>query len=244
MSKVVARMIANKRSGRFRPAFQSNRAPVRRQIRNVKRSIKKINRKIQIRYLDTVHNSTANSTTGSFQLLNGMVQGDTDITRTGNELDATSIQCRGYCYLDSNVAGAVNTVRTVRLLVFWDQQPNGSAPVVGDILATTTITNLINSPYNRDNQKRFKILIDKRITLNPSTLLTDSGSGNYVLTPTRVSFRFKRKLARTVKYDGNAGTIADLTTNSLYSFICCDDQVTNNEFPLFQMGYRFIWKDA
>lgn len=215
---------------RMKPRFMrraqvvTRRPPVRREIRNVKRSIKKIQRNVEVKYVDTSVNAVI-SGNATLALLNGLQTGDTDNTRSGNMVQATSISLRGWVQR----TGTTGTSGAFRLLLFWDQQANQTAPTSDDVITTPHLY----SQYNRDNQKRFKILYDKVFTIHPQY------TSQLMFHPLII----KRKLSRQVKYDdGNVGDITDITTNSLY-YMLITDSAAVGDFT-HRWSARFNFKDA
>jgi len=81
-------------------------------------------------------------------------------------------------------------------------------------------------------------LKDKFFAVNPFYVTTGPNVAD-----TMTFFRFKRKLGRRVKYNGNAGTIADIVSNSLY-IVTITDSVANNNVVQCNLSTRFIFKDA
>lgn len=134
----------------------------------------------------------------------------------------------------------------VRMMIFWDSQPNGAAPTVPTLLDTTVITNANFAPYNRNNQKRYKILYDKLFTFDPMLQLTTTTTAvpgtdtTATVVQMQKAFRKKIRLGRTIKYDGDSSAIADIATNSLYLFQV-SNQVTST--PVAVAGYRLYFKD-
>ena len=116
----------------------SNKPSLRKQVINVKKSVKEIRNKEELKYLDTFMNGTAITTAGVLILLNGMTLGDTVSNRQGDSITPTSIQCR----FTGQASATIDEEAFVRHIVFWDSQPNGAAPSVGDVLDGATITSL------------------------------------------------------------------------------------------------------
>lgn len=120
-------------------------------------------------------------------------------------------------------ASATNT--TMRCIIFMDKQPNETAPTMAALLATT-VAGGVDAFRNLDNRKRFVILHDSRMVVS-----TDF--------PERVHEKYK-KMSLVTQYDsGNAGTIADITSNSLY-MLQVSDEATNTPTQIFNVRLRFI----
>lgn len=80
-------------------------------------------------------------------------------------------------------------------------QANGAAPAATDVLALDQL----NSPMNLSNSRRFKTICDIEIPC--------IGTGG----PQSVSFTRWVKLNHQVEFNtGNAGTVADISTGSVY----------------------------
>lgn len=210
-----------------------------KQLVSLNRRVHKINKIFELKHLD-IQASISPATAGTFQLLNGMAEGDSPILRDGNDMNATSIQWR------MRVVGDVDAIAggfCIRHIIFWDQQANGVAPTLAELLDLSVINTGVIAPYNRNNQKRFKIIEDKSLTLNPNLATTTVVATGVVSTvfSLRQMSHGKRQLSRQVKYIGNGATIASIGTNSLYSVMVSD---SNTEVPIVQMGYRYFAKDG
>lgn len=196
--------------------------------KTLNKKIKKIQRNTEVKHFDVLVTGASMSTTGVFQNLIAIPVGDTDNTRTGNDLAATSIRCR---WIATQVA-ATAVANNCRIIIGWDSQPN-TGPSTADLLDTSVITNPLVAPYNADNQKRFKILYDRSFTLNPK-----SGVSGTVI-PDLVIRKMKKSLSRMVKYNDAGGSV----TNNLFLWRYADVAPAGNN-PLLTFGTRFNFKDA
>lgn len=214
---------------------KKKKAPTNKTLNN---KIKRIQSKEELKHVDVLSSGTTLPSTGTFLLLNGVDQGDTDILREGNDITATSIQWRIRYITDVDLVQHVH----IRMIVFWDQQPNGAAPTAATLLDTSVITSIINAPYNRNYQKRFKILHDSITTIVPQTIQTFTpATGATTQLVANGAYRHsKRNLSRTVKYSGAGATVAAIQTNSLYAFWVSNVAA---EFPTMVAGFRFYFKD-
>lgn len=137
-------------------------------------------------------------TTGAIVLLNGIARGDDINERTGRQVTLRSVQLS----LTFGVVSGTGIDQYQRYMVVLDHQPNGAALAITDVLDGVTVTH----QRNLNNRKRFTVLMDKHYSLNASA---ESGSR-------RVSQMYRR-LNTVVDFNGgDAGTIADITTNSVY----------------------------
>jgi len=140
-----------------------------------------------------VSTSYAVSSSGTVTLLNGVARG-TDVTaRIGRVVAMTELQIR----LSMSNAAANDSMRHI---VLYDNQTNGSAPAVTDVLQVASPL----SDYNLDYQSRFNVLYDElyalRTVYNPLDVLEFS-----VPVPWEVVFNA-----------GNAGTVADVAIGAVF----------------------------
>ena len=151
----------------------------------------------ELKSVDTTGNPVID-TTGAVTLLNGIARGDEINERNGREVLMKSIQLN----MSPMVTSGTGVDQVGRALVVYDRQTNAAAPAITDIL----VANNYLDNRNLDNRKRFKILMDRRWALNatgePGAIVVDT---------------FYRRLRHPVTFNsGDAGTVADITTGSLY----------------------------
>lgn len=92
-----------------------------------------------------------------------------------------------------------------RVMLVKVLRPNGTAPVLTDILQANTIT----AGRNRAKMGDYVVLFDKVLTINDSD---ESGSKRFI--------KYYKRLWMPVVYNsGNAGTIADIQKNALYLLV-------------------------
>lgn len=203
-------------------------------VKSVAKSVKKLQKNQELKHVDITCGGVINDLLGTIVLLNPLSQGTTDTTRIANDVHNTSIQFRGCITSDSVIADGSQSSCIVRVLVFWDRQANGATVSMSDVFDQSVVTEEWFAPYNMDYQKRFKILYDKTFTVNPNYGLATVQQGY------KVPFRFKIPLGRETKYDGNAGTVADIETNALYMYYISDNAPPDCTLA----GYtRLIYKD-
>ncbi len=172
----------------------------------------------EIHYSDVNLGAAGISTTPTFTLLNGSVTGDDVSNRTGRSVKFENCDLR---FILTNNATAVTTYSR---MVIRDKQPNAAIFAIADLITATTVV----APYNTNNQYRFVIEYDEVIPLSTS------GQDN-VSVVKRLPSQFH------TEYNSvNGGTIADITSNSLY-LVCFSDQATNT--PTFQANIRSWFVD-
>lgn len=159
-----------------------------------------MDRIIDTKYVEgtiTFTNPVANgSVAGNF--LSGIQLGTSDTSRIGNTIRVKRFWLRGQW----NHTG----VGIYRLGMYWDAQANGAVPVNSDILTA----NGVNAGYNHDTVvghggSRFTVIHDNRHLVNPQF------SGATTLVPVFKTWKGNK----VVRYNGNAGTVADLVSNNL-----------------------------
>jgi len=150
------------------------------------------------------------------QLINGCALGSDSTTRIGRQIQMKSLQFRfavGVAQATGGTYPAGAIAGHVRVLVVYDQQANGAAPAGTDILVNAT-TYGPTSPMNLNNRERFKVLSDKIVLLDPQ------GPGSQMV-------KVYKKLYLPVIFNaGNAGTIGDIQTGSIYVYLSTSVQAT------------------
>lgn len=182
---------------------------------------KTLHAKSETKYHD-VNTQTTADYAGSVIDLCSVSQGDTDITRDGDQLYISSLQLRW------EVIQADST-NNCRLLVFqWlaDSSDTGT-PGVSDILSSTFIggINAPNAPYKHDNRFQYKILLDQRFALSDDK-------------PSQIGIKYlTRGMKRKIQYvaAGNSGT------NKIYMILISDSSAVSH--PTFNIATRLKYKD-
>lgn len=156
----------------------------------------------------------------TFILCNGMVQGTSGITRIGRQITVKSVAVNFMLK-----PAATTTAGLFRLMLIWDHQANGAAPAITDIVgfndAATTTANQITAPLNLQNRERFKVILDKRFPVGQII-------ANSMVMPVIDHLEKFRKQNVVVTYNaGNAGTVADIATESLYLVLLTTAGVAN-----------------
>lgn len=135
-----------------------------------------------------------------------IAQGNTDTTRVGDMIYLKSLQF-GVEFVRAD------STNTFRMVLFQWKPPSSNAtnpPLMSDILLDTTYPWI--SPYNHDQRKNYKILLDRRITLD-----SDDGTRSY-------RFSITRGFARQVQYIGGTS----VGNNNLYGYIVSDSSAASH----------------
>lgn len=143
-------------------------------------------------------------TTGGVALLNGIARGDDISERIGRKVMIKSIQLS----IKNNVIGGTGVDQCHRVMLVLDNQTNAAALTIAQVLSSS------GTMYyrNLENRARFRILFDKFFTMNATG---ESGS--------MVNYKYYRKVDIPVTFNnGDAGTVADIVTGSLYILVVGD----------------------
>lgn len=183
--------------------------------------LRKVSRvlKSEKRYKDVLISGVSCSSTGAVALVNGMNTGDTDGYRMGTDFLMSSMKVKGHFY------PANSTSANARILLVYDKQANAAALTVGDVLVSADPESLTN--YT--NKKRFKIIFDKSYAI--------PGNNSF---PKRFDFSLSLRNLETHCNTGNAGTIADIVTGSLY-WIYLSDVSAGVNAPSLDLHSRLFY---
>lgn len=127
----------------------------------------------ELKFFDQLFTAIIPAPTGT--IINGgsivnIPQNDTQSGRDGRNCTISSIQFRSAWILASNTSAS--PWDQLRFIVYLDQQTNGATATVAQILETTSLI----SPYNMENSKRFRILMDKTYDMTPHAGVTTAYS--------------------------------------------------------------------
>jgi hypothetical protein len=169
---------------------------------------------------DDVNVATTVNSTGFVMLLNGLVQGTTVSTRIGD-----SVRFVRSVWNYSFTVSLAATTTFVRLIMFRDSQPDGAAP---NAFVNLLMSSSYNALYNPNYANRFYVYYDVIHALNSQSDQTIVKDGS-----TKMGFHTRYGL-------GNAGTVADISTNSYY-LLAISDQATN--VPNLSLNVRMMFVD-
>lgn len=120
---------------------------------------RKIKRMIANRQEKKIHSQEpigSISTTPSFNQISNIAQGDTDLTRDGDELYLKSI------HLNWSFVGA-DATNKMRIVVFqWFGDDNANPPAATDLFQTNSATGYFGA-FRKDYSSLFKVLYDKQL---------------------------------------------------------------------------------
>lgn len=132
------------------------------------------------------------------QLLNACAPGSAINQRVGRQTTMRSMEVR----LQTYATPTTGTDQVHRVIIVYDKQANATALTAAEVLNAVDI----NSPRNLNNRKRFRILLDRLFTINAAG---EPGTKRNIIAYQRFYLP--------VEYNAvGGGTIADITTGSLY----------------------------
>jgi hypothetical protein len=165
----------------------------------------------EVKFHDNVTNATVATAGGIIDNIpTGIASGTEESQRIGRQITGTRLNFNGILTLP---ASAANATDVVRIMVVMDKQCNGATFSATDLLDTSG--NFL-SYRNLENSKRFRVLYDKRFTLNATAF----DSSNVLTAPFTRFFKgsIPLKGAR-FEYSGTTGSITELKSNNLAIFM-------------------------
>lgn len=152
--------------------------------------------------------------------LSAIQRGTTANTRTGNHIRPKFFRMRLSCRND----GGNQNGQRVRFIIVVDNQCNGAAATISDVFDNSNVLGMYNPLYVQGcGGKRFKILYDKTVDLNPPVVydgvnvVSQIANRSYNLTFGRSS------LPATVGYDADTGAVSDLADKNVFMVSIADD---------------------
>lgn len=178
---------------------------------------------------------------GVFTVLNTPVNGSELYQRVGRKIYMRSLHIKGFI---ENAATSIQDIG--RIIIFYDSQPNAAASNLATLLQDSNAAAATSglSSINLTNRERFKIIKDHFITL-PSVSNAAGVLSNTSLQDQQENFSInwfiKLKGLETVFNAVNGGTVADITSGSLY--MCLVSQNQSNTWA-FQFNSRLRYYDT
>lgn len=211
------------------------------------KKIKKLQKDPELKFYDRWINFNV-TTSSVIAALNDVGSGIAQTERDGNEIRCTSLEIRGYAFINNLLTVVQKSdlyrVPLLRMIVFWDSSPNNDMPqVIGNSTATEDDSLLDNTnnidpvflPYNRNTNGRFRILYDKTYRFPQSTYVMSRGydDPNPVVNTVvpHIVINKKIKLSRKTRYTGPDPDYSDISENGLYvAFISTYDTASGANY--------------
>lgn len=193
--------------------------------------------------IDINTTSYAIENTGTqLQLLNGVAPGTNDNNRIGRRISLKSLQIHGLIGITDSTTSAASCAR---MIIVYDKQPNAAAPTFANIIQSQNIAGTtasdIYAMVNLDNRDRFEIIRDKWFNFgfvdNTATQAVATSPSSHV-----INEFIKLGNRETTFNAGTAGTIADITSGSLYCFLI--GAAVNSSGVTGQLAFRVRFMDA
>jgi hypothetical protein len=210
-----------------------------KQIKTIKRKLRTIDSP-ELKFItnsnQTFSTNFTNSTPVAPILLNGCARNTGDNARIGDRVYYKNMELNLQLIGNKNTGAAYNSY--VRVLVFVDRNPRGTATTISSLFGVTTPP--VMSIYNyqsTDFRKRYRVLFDRLVKMVPA-----SWNGTTPFDSNQV-IRIKRKLGFQTDYSlGTAGTIADIDTNSVHICALTDDSSASD--IAFTGSYILYYSDV
>ncbi len=97
---------------------------------------------------------------------------------------------------------------TIRIIIVWDKQANGSIPAVTGVLDTASLSSYLNL----ENSGRFVVLMNRFHTIN--IMASGTATGTW---PNEQYHTFFKKVNIPIEFSGTAGVIGEITSNNIYA---------------------------
>lgn len=168
----------------------------------------------ELKAFDVSNFNLAGTGAGSFRVLNVPINGAELYQRIGRKIYMKNLQIKGLINYTAVAAAAGQDF--LRLVLYYDAQPNAAQCVIGDLFADSNAGAGVNafSKINLTNRARFQILRDFQI-MTPLIAAGTNWEGPDQSKDFSVDWFVKLKGLET-EYNGvNGGTIADVTSGAL-----------------------------
>lgn len=147
-------------------------------------------------------------------------QGTGESERIGRKCTITALRARlnfEFLVATSTSTGQANSAHdTIRLMIIWDKQCNGTQAVNLDVLET----NDYNSYRNLSNIKRFHMLHDRIYVWNTTAVAAGDGTTNDSERVVRdYQVKVNKKLFIPIEYDGTTGALTEIKSNNILILI-------------------------
>jgi len=164
----------------------------------------------------------------TFQYLNNVTNGAEIYQRTGRKIYMKSLHVKGF--IEGSGTASAN-MAILRMVLVYDAQPNGAFPAIADLFQDSTAGGATGfmSELNLNNRERFKILREKMWVMGPTaanqagqTVIND---GSQCLV---INEFIKLKKIEAIFNATNGGTVADVTSGSLFAVFMSDANSTSS----------------
>lgn len=205
-----------------KPTPNNLKNDVVRLAKDVKSIRKQLAAEVEEKVIDTSFAGQAVTSTGTVFLLSGASIGTDATQHVGSDINVHSLYANYSCFFGQT--GANSTMDEVRVITFWNVEPNGSMPNVTDLLETASTY----SPINNDKKMQFKIISDNRYNLN--TIQGNSSLEDKI---------FRKLKNKVTTYIGDTNGIASAGDNHIFLLLIQSNAVNTGTFSgYFRLRFR------
>ncbi len=166
----------------------------------------------ELKFFDTiVGGPTDLLTTGAVTAsINLVPQGTTESTRIGRLCTIKKIQWRYAFRLETS--SVMSNECVVRMIMFQDKQCNGLTAGVSGVTGVLETADF-QSFYNLANQGRFRILMDRTLTMSPRAGAGDGANNDYAAVVT--AGKFSKKCSIPIEFSNTTGALTEIRSNNV-----------------------------
>ena len=187
------------------------------------------------KFTDTYSSGISCRQGGQLTLINGISMGSDFNNRVGRKINITSVEVTGWFY-----PGLTCKADRVRMLLVWDQAPNGSLPNTDNILTDMGGGVTSFSFMNLNWRERFRVLAEETFTLGFVLTTAPPNLYPYTLSPAVANFSRYLKTDLTVEYSGTGDQIGAISTGALYVLIVGMHAINEGHYCTFNARIRYI----
>lgn len=199
--------------------------PERKQVKKIVKQAIKSDAELK-QFVRDITTGLISTTAGTKHLFQGLIQGVGDSQRIGSKYKIWGIECRFSIQLNATFQSDI-----IRAIILVDKQANGVTFVSNDLITDNGAGLGVNAPRTNQLKNNFRVLYDRTMTVQKKTGAA-SGTITNNAVPTINTFsqvtplelvksfkfikRFKQPIITYYYPNANAGTVADIETNSIY----------------------------
>ncbi len=160
--------------------------------------------------------TVADGPADSSHTLTDIVQGVAEQRRVGRKCTITSIHMR---LLFEKIASSLSSLNnaviaheTVRIMLYWDKQCNGTAATALQLIETDQY----NQFRNLSNSKRFVMLYDRTFSWNFNVVGAGNGTDNdSEIVVKEYNVRVNKKVFIPIEFDNTTGALSGIRSNNI-----------------------------
>lgn len=229
--------MARKGSKAYMASRKLYKYPAKKFVKNIVKSMK------EKQYLYASASVTPQLVNLQKVLINGCTQGDAIGNRTGDEINCSLLDLQLSFVYDwvagPSIYGAYD--EDIGIWVVQDKQTNGAVMADADFGGDGITCNALMR-IDWDNRKRFNVLWHKIVHYEAPQMT--ASYGGVAETFVRDTLKLPIKLGFKTYYSGNAGTVADITRNSIYLIVAGSNTYRASYYsPKILYSYRMYYTE-